>query len=133
MADAKLSVTIELQGSTIITSQECEENPDPLKNFDRNFMVLSTRCYDKKTKKFCNKKEPLVFYTSKCIPAHQVIKMSNEAYESMISTTCPEWFMPQGGINKWKRLTPEQRLEAHLDRTCKSLKGKSYSYVIFGD
>ena len=130
MADAKMSVTIELQGSTMMTPQECGENPD---NYDRNFMLLSVKSYDKKTKKFFFRKEPLEFKTRKCIPASQVIKMSTEAYEYMTSISCPEWFIPKGGISKWKAMSPEQRLEAHLDRTCKALGGKSYTYVVFGD
>lgn len=130
MADAKLSVTIELQGSTMMTPQECGENPD---NYDRNFMLLSIKTYDKKTKKFFYRKEPLEFKTRKCKPATQVLKISQEAYEYMTSTACPEWFINQGGIHKWRHLTPEQRLEMHLDRTCKAVGGKSYTYVIFGD
>lgn len=130
MADAKLSLTIELQGSTMMSPQECGENPD---NYDRNWMLLSVKSYDKKTKKFFYRKEPLEFKTRKCKPATQVIKMSQEAYDYMTSIVCPEWFINQGGIHKWRRLSPEQRLEMHLERTCKALGGKAYSYVIFGD
>ena len=130
MIDVKLSVTIELQGNTMMTPQECGENPE---NYDRNWMLLSVRTFDKKTKKFFYRKEPLEFKTRKCIPAQQVLKMSSESYEYMTSTACPDWFIPQGGIHKWKQLSPEQRLELHLDRTCKALRGKSYSYVVFND
>lgn len=130
MADAKLSLTIELQGSTMMSPQECGENPD---NYDRNWMLLSVKSFDKKTKKFFYRKEPLEFKTRKCKPATQVIKMSQEAYDYMTSIACPEWFINQGGIHKWKQLSPEQRLELHLERTCKAMGGKSYSYSIFGD
>ena len=130
MADAKLSLTIELQGNTMMSPQECGENPD---NYDRNFMLLPVKTYDKKTKKFFYRKEPLEFKTRKCKPATQVIKMSQEAYDYMTSIACPEWFIHQGGIHKWKQLSPEQRLELHLERICKAMGGKSYSYSIFGD
>ena len=47
MIDVKLSVTIELQGNTMMTPQECGENPE---NYDRNWMLLFVRTFDKKTK-----------------------------------------------------------------------------------
>ena len=131
MADVKLSVTILLPGSKIVTSQECEENP--LKYCDRNSLILSVKHWDPKAKCSFYKKEPLVFYTKKREPAQQVIKMSPDAYEYMISSACPEWFIPQGGISKWKKMSIEQRLEAHLERTCKALRGISYTYVVFND
>lgn len=131
MADAKLSVTIMLPGSNMMTSQECEENPT--ENYKRNLLILSVKHYDSKAKTSFYKKEPLVFLTRKSVPAQQVLKMSNEAYEYMISGSCPEWFIPQGGISKWKHMNAEQRLEAHLTRTCKALGGLSYTYTVFND
>ena len=130
MADVKLSVTIELPGSTMMTPQECGENPE---NYDRNWMLLSVKTFDNKTKKYFYRKEPLEFKTRKCKPATQVIKMSQEAYEYMTSTMCPEWFVYQGGIHKWKQFTPEQRLELHLERLRKAVGGRAYTYVVFGD
>lgn len=128
MSTIKLSVTVELQGSTMMTPQVCGENPE---NYDVNRVFLSVKHYDKKTRKSFYRTEPLFFETRKCIPAHQSINMSEEAYEYMISQACPEWYPL--GISKWKKLSPEERLELHLERTCKALNGKSYTYVIFGD
>lgn len=95
--------------------------------------MLQTKHYDKKTKKFFFKKEPLKFKTRKCATAQQVIKMTDDAYNYMISQACPEWFIPFGGISKWKKLSKKERLEAHLERVCQSLKGISYTYAVFGD
>jgi len=131
MADAKLSVTIVLPGSIMMTSQECDKNPK--ENYDRHTMVLSVAGYDKKTKKSFIKKEPLHFETRRCIPASQVIKMNAEAYRYMISAECPEWFAANGGIRKWKNLSCKERLEFHLDRTCKGMGGLSYTYKILDD
>ena len=128
MSTAKLSVTIELQGSTMMTPQECGENPE---NYNSNKVLLSVKHYDKKTKKSFYKIEPLLFKTRKCIPAHQSINMNDEAYEYMTSQSCPEWYPL--GISKWKKLSPQERLELHLERTCKALNGKSYTYIVFGD
>lgn len=131
MTTIKLSVTIVLPGSTMMTSQECEQNPKD--NYVSHKMMLSIKHFDKKTKKAFYKREPLEFKTRKCIPAQQVLKMSEEAYDYMISSSCPDWYLMRGGISKWKKLSPKERLELHLDRTCKSLGGISYTYAIFGD
>ena len=128
MSTTKLSVTIELQGSTMMAPQVCGENPE---NYDVHTMPLSVRNYDKKTRKVFYKTEPLSFKTRKSIPAYQSINMSDEAYDYMISQSCPEWYPL--GARKWKQLSPKMRLELHLERTCKALNGKSYTYVVFGD
>lgn len=128
MNNIKLSVTIVLPGSTMMTSQECEQNP---MNYNDNFLLLTVKKYDPKTKKTYFKKEPLNFKTRGCYDAQQVIKMSDVAYDYMTSSMCPEWY--PFGINQWKRLPAEARLKEHLNKVCKDLKGKSYSYIIFDD
>lgn len=128
MSTIKLSVTIELPGSTMMTPQECGKNPN---NYDKHLIILSVKQWDKRTKKAFYKREPLVFKTRKCFPAQQSINMSEDAYNYMVSASCPEWY--PFGISKWKKLSPTERLEIHLDRTCKALNGKSYTYVVFGE
>ena len=128
MSTTKLSVTVELQGSTMMTPQVCGENPE---NYNEEKVIIPVKQYDKKTKKVFYRNEPLTFRTRKCIPAYQSINMSEEAYEYMTSQACPEWYPL--GIGKWKRLSKKERLELHLERTCKALNGVSYSYVVFGD
>ena len=128
MSTIKLSVTIELQGRKMMTPQECGQNP---KNYNSHLVMLNVRHYDKKTKKSFYRMEPLAFTTRKCVPAMKSINMSDEAYDYMTSQSCPEWY-PQG-INKWKKLSKEERLELHLDRTCKAFDGKSYTYTVFDD
>jgi hypothetical protein len=112
----------------MMTPQVCGENPE---NYDSHKVLLSVKHYDKKTKKSFYKIEPLSFRTRKCIPAYQSIKMNEEAYDYMTSIACPEWYPL--GISKWKKLSPQERLELHLERTCKALNGKSYTYIVFGD
>ena len=132
MSTIKLSVTIELPGSQMVTSQECDQNPKKKLDYcDFNKILLNIKHYDKKTKKSFYRIEPLYFYTRKCIPAHQSINMTEEAFTYMTSTMCPEWY--PFGLSKWKKLTPTERLELHLDRTCKALRGTSYTYTVFGD
>lgn len=123
-----MSVTIELPGRTMMTPQECGENP---KNYDAHSVVTSAKCFDKKTNKSFYKKETIHFRTRKCIPAYQSINMSSEAYDYMTSASCPGWF--NKGVGQWKRMSSIHRLEEHLERLCKGLNGKSYTYVVFDD
>ena len=61
----------------------------------------------------------------------QKITMCAEAYEYFISSECPEWYH---NTKEWKfKLTPEQRLEAHLKRTCDHFGAKRFSYTIIED
>ena len=132
MSDIKLSVTITLPGSVMMSSQECEKNPK--ENYDRNFITLSVKRIDPKTKKEFFRNEPLEYKTRKCKTAQQVIKMCDEAYEYMTSPVCPEWFNSSyGGPSRWKKLMKEDRLEYHLDRLCKSFGGTSYTYAVYTD
>ena len=132
MSDVKLSVTITLPGSVMMTSQECEENPK--ENYENNVISLAVKKRDPKTKKEFFKKESLEYKTRKCKTAQQVLKMCDEAYEYMTSQICPEWFGPsQGGPSKWKRLSKKERLHYHLDRICKFFDGLSYTYAVYTD
>lgn len=131
MDDIKLSVTVVLPGNTMMTSQECEQNPQ--ENYTTNFTPLFVKRLDRKTKKPYFKKEILEFKTRKCKDAQQVLRMNSDAYDNMVSTNCPDWYIPKGGISKWKKLSKEQKLLEHLTRICESFGGKSFTYNVFSD
>lgn len=69
--------------------------------------------------------------------AQQSIKMCRAAYDYMISTEVPNWFSPykpmKARLKEWSNLTPTQRLELHLARTCRHFNGKSFTYQIVED
>ena len=69
--------------------------------------------------------------------AQQSIKMSRDAYNYMTSTEVPGWFIPfkpiKARAKEWSSLTPKQRLELHLARTCRHFNGKSFTYQIVND
>lgn len=61
----------------------------------------------------------------------QKITMCGEAYEYFISSECPEWYH---NTKEWKfKLNKEQRLLAHLKRTCDHFGGKKFTYSIIED
>jgi len=129
MSVIKVSVTITIPGRVMMTSQECDENPQ--KNYDSNTVSFLTYVKDKKTKKKIAKKETLYFLTRKSHPAFQTLNICEESYDYMISNSCPEWFT--GGTMKWKKLSATEKLEAHLQRTCEHLGGLDFNYIVFED
>lgn len=144
MSEIKLSLSIELQGSTMFSKEEClkttqkviERKTKSGKVFKKTIYV-QTEDLDKMTKGSVritdkNGKNPeiITFYTRKCKPATQTINISKEAYEYMISKdSCPPCFKPR----EWSAMNKKERLEVHLKRTVEYLGGTSYSYQIFGD
>lgn len=144
MSEIKLSLSIELQGSTMFSKEEClkttrkviERKTKSGKVFKKTIYV-QTEDLDKMTKGSVritdkNGKNPeiITFHTRKCKPATQTINISKEAYEYMISKdSCPPCFKPR----EWSTMNKKERLEVHLKRTVEYLGGTSYSYQIFGD
>lgn len=63
------------------------------------------------------------------VPCSKGIKMSYDAYNYMTSKDSPEWYFKKD----WGRLTPIQRLELHLQRTCMHEGGTSFTYSILED
>lgn len=63
------------------------------------------------------------------VPCNKSIKMTYDAYEYMTSTEMPAWYHKKD----WKRLTPIQRLELHLQKTCDANGGTSFTYSILED
>jgi hypothetical protein len=129
MDNVKLSVTIELQGNTMMSSQVCDENPK--ENYNYETIQIPVKKYDKKKRKTYFTRAVYNIATRKCISAKQVMHLSEESYEYFISQEVPEWFTQ--GINQWKKLSNKERLELNLDRLCKGLGGFSYTYVVFND
>lgn len=104
----------------MMTPQECGKNP-------QNYDHFSLKVEDKN-----HKSEILHCFTRKCKTVKQSINMTDTAYDYMTSFEMPEWFGIKN-VKKWKTMTPEARLEAHLQRTADFLGALSYSYEVFPD
>ena len=63
------------------------------------------------------------------VPVTKSIKLTVDAYNYMISADRPEWYFKKD----WGLLSPTQRLELHLQRTCEHERGKSFTYNILED
>lgn len=144
MSEIKLSLSIELQGSTMFNKEEClktthkviEKKTKAGKVYKKTIEV-EVEDWDKMEKhsmRVANMKgtnpEIITFYTRKCKPAAQSLNISKEAYEYMIDKdSCPSWSKP----GKWAAMSEKERLEAHLQRTVEYLGGISYTYQVFED
>ena len=63
------------------------------------------------------------------VPASKSIKLTVDAYNYMTSSERPEWYSKKD----WGLLSPTQRLELHLQRTCEHERGKSFTYNVLED
>ena len=63
------------------------------------------------------------------VPASKSIKLTVDAYNYMTSSERPEWYQKKD----WGLLSPTQRLELHLQRTCEHERGKSFTYNVLED
>lgn len=144
MNEIKLSLSIELQGSTMFSKEEClktthkviEKKTKAGKIYKKTIKV-KVEDWDKMEKHSMrvtnwigDLSEIITFHTRKCKPATQSLNMNKEAYEYMIDKySCPSWSKP----GKWAAMSKKERLEAHLQRTVEYLGGTSYTYQVFED
>lgn len=139
MSEIKLSLSIELRGSTMFSKEEClktthkviEKKTKAGKIYKKTIEV-KVEDWDKMEKHTMRVTNPeiITFHTRKCKPATQSLNMSKEAYEYMIDKdSCPSWSKP----GKWAAMSEKERLEAHLQRTVEHLGGTSYTYQVFED
>lgn len=120
--EVKIFLTINLEGSTLVRKKE----PEIIKySFTKRGMNTRGN-FNKKEGNEIVKKGTFKHYSLEAKPAFQSIKITKESYNYMISKECPSWMKPK----EWFKMNKTQRLEAHFQRTCEYLGGKSYSYTI---
>lgn len=140
MSEIKLSLSIELRGSTMSSKEECLKTTQgtiTTKNGRKRTVTKVVEDWDKMEKHTMRvtdtdgtNPEIITFHTRKCKPATQSLNMSKEAYEYMIDRdSCPSWSKP----GKWAAMSEKERLEAHLQRTAEHLGGVSYTCQVFED
>ena len=144
MNEIKLSLSIELPGSTMFSKEEClktthkviEKKTKAGKIYKKTIKV-KVEDWDKMeeysmkvTNRDGTNPEIITFHTRKCKPATQSLNISKEAYEYMIDKdSCPSWSKP----GKWAVMGKKERLKTHLQKIVEHLGGTSYSYQVFED
>lgn len=117
MSETKVSLSILLPGSTMFSKESSLRNgkPDPEKH-NKEFLKVS----DKK-----GHYETLVINTRKCIPAKQVISISEDAYNYFVSSEKPFDFR-----GDWKSMSADARLYYHMEEIAKSRGGIVLDYKV---
>lgn len=126
MEDIKLSLTIVLPGSTMMSEQECSKNS--AENYNHFTMTVGSK-HDRKN---------IHFATRKCKTAVMVMQLGKDTYDYFTAKSknrrldvqnCPSWSRP----DIWYNLSVEQRLKKHLARITADRGGISYTYAVFED
>lgn len=125
MNEIKVSVSIILRGSILLTQEEAEtlEKEQPKSGFERHTQVVE----DPNNRK---DRQVIHYQTRKCRTASQSVKLCKEAYLHMIDkSACPEWEK----VSKWVAKSNKERLESHLQRLTEHFGGISFTYKVFED
>ena len=132
MVEPKLSLILVLPGSIMVSQQVAENKPEELS--EENKMLL--KGYKSKKDK---SPEVITFRTRKSIPARQVLKMSQEAYEAMLEeSTSPKYnkivTRVKGKlIRVWDTMSEDARIKKHCELIAHDMGAIDFSYNILGD
>lgn len=121
----KISLTIVLEGSTLVRKSE----PEVIKYTITKRDLEPYREWRGKDGLEVVKKGEYKWYSRIAKPAAQHINMNVDAYNYMTSSECPYWAKPK----VWATMSETQRLEAHLQRVCEHVGGKSFTYEVLED
>ena len=121
----KISLTIELEGSTLVRKSE----PEIIKYSVTKRDLEPNKKWKGKDGLKIVRNARFKHYSLIAKPVNQHINISVEAYKYMTSNECPYWAKPK----VWAMMSETQRLEAHLQRICEHVGGKSFTYEVLGD
>lgn len=141
MDNIKLSLSIVLPGRTLWSREESlkpllkvqfNKNGKPIKDKDGNVVRKEKLCedyakHDSFTVEASDGKttESIKVLTRKCKPAKQVINLTQEAYDEMVSNT-----KPYGFKGNWQQLSRNQKLKWHCDQIASSIGGTVENFQV---
>lgn len=125
MSEIKISLSLQVQGAGLLSSQECDKNPK--ESYDEHKIPVTFTKGKGKFQKVV--KQILSVKTRKQRLITQNISISKEAYDYMLETPVNT----KMSLEKWKTLPIKERLKAHLDLIAHDLKAVSYTYEILDD
>lgn len=121
----KISLTIELEGSTLVRKSE----PEIIKYSVTKRDLEPNKKWKGKDGLKIVRNARFKHYSLIAKPTSHHINICTEAYKYMTSNECPYWAKPK----VWAIMSETQRLEAHLQRICEHVGGKSFTYEILED
>lgn len=140
MTDVKVSLTIILPGRQMVSKEESLKSLNKVvtnskgKAIKKNGKLMTEEQlvpdFKKNTLTTLKVKDGKEFktlkvYTRKCVPAKQVINLTEEAYKHMTSN-----FIPSEYKGIWSSLSPNQRLKWHCEQIAQLLGGVVDSFQI---
>ena len=132
MVEPKLSLILVLPGSTMVSQQVAENKPEELTE-EHKMLLKSYKSKKDKSHKV------ITFRTRKSIPAKQVLKMSQEAYEAMLEdSTSPKYnkviAKVKGKlIRVWDTMSEDARIKKHCELIAHDMGAIDFSYNILDD
>ena len=121
MSEIKVILSLELQGSTMLSEQECSKNPKD--SYDYFTMRVAK---DAKGKQ----KETITVAVRKSKTIKQNIKLSKEAYDYMTDgKICPDSKLK--GV--WSNYTAHQRIKYHCGQIAEALGAIGFTFEILDD
>lgn len=128
MVNPKISLILTLPGGVMMSQQVAENKPE----FTKEGKVV--------LKNYGSKKNPTVisFRTRKSIPAKQVWKMPQEAYQEMLEVPTDMKYsriILIGGkpTTVWKTFTEESRIKKHCEKIAYDMGAIDFSFNILED
>lgn len=132
MVEPKLSLTLVLPGSIMVSQQAAENKPKELTEECKMFFKSSKSKKNKSS-------EVITFRVRKSIPAKQVLKMSKEAYEAMLEEpTNPKYNKVVAKvkgklIRVWDTMSEDARIKKHCELIAHDRDAIDFSYHVLED
>ena len=127
MSEIKVFLSLLVPGASLLTPEFCEKNPK--ESYDV-FKLLVRNGRGK------NSTELLTVATRKSKTAKQSISITKEAYNYMVSnefeSNSPS-LLRKYPKHVWLKMTPKQRLEAHLSIIAESFNAIGFTYEVLDD
>ena len=127
MSEIKVRLSMTVPGAGMLSSQECEKNPKASYNVTK-LLVQNGRGK--------NSTELITVATRKNKTAKQSISITKEAYDYMVSnefnSNCSSLLFKYPK-HVWLKMTPKQRLEAHLSIIAESFNAIGFTYEVLDD
>lgn len=123
MSEIKVSLSLELQGSTMLSEQECSRNSKKKKDCYDYFRMEVADANGKN-------KEVINVAVRKSKTVKQNIKLSKEAYDYMTDKAiCPNPKLKK----EWEKFTVNQGLQYHCGQIAEALGATGFSFEVLDD
>ena len=127
MFEPKLSLALVLPGSTMISQQVAENKPE---------FTEEHKLFFKSHKAKSKEPKVVTFRTRKSIPAKQVLKMTQEAYEAMLETPTSSKYNKVVAKSKgkpirvWDTMSEDARIKKHCELIAHDMGAISFSFFV---